>query len=146
MIMAITRWDSMQETFPLREAMNRMLEATHVRPEALFGPTGPVQVDVYAEGDTYVVEVAVPGLSPDALNVDVLGSQVTVSGEYPATPQGRQYLLREHAGGRFQRTLTLPAEIDAAKVEGHCENGLLRLTAPKAEHARPKRLALTAGK
>jgi HSP20 family protein len=144
--MAITRWDPMQEMFPLRDAVNRMLEATHVRPEAFFGQVGPIQVDVYAEGDGYVIEAAVPGLNPEALNVEVLGNQITISGEYPATPQGRQYLVREHAYGRFQRTLTLPSDVDAAKVEGHCEHGLLRLTAPKAEHARPKRLALTAGK
>jgi HSP20 family protein len=144
--MAITRWDPMQEMFPLREAMNRLFEASHVRPDSLFSVGSAGQLDVYTEGDNYVIEAALPGLNPDAVSVEVLGNQVTISGEYPAAPEGRQYLLRERAAGRFRRTLTLPSDVDVAKAEGHYEHGLLRLTAPKAEHAKPKRLALTPGR
>jgi HSP20 family protein len=144
MVMAITRWDPMQEMFPLRDAMDRSFDATHVRPDALLSVPSALPLDVYADGDTYVVEAALPGLSPDAVSVEVLGNQVTISGEYPAAPQDRQYLIRERPAGRFRRTLTLPTDVDADKTEGRFEHGLLRLTAPKAEHARPKQLALTA--
>jgi HSP20 family protein len=144
--MAITRWDPMQEMLPLREAMNRLFEASEVRPGGVWSAGSPIALDVYADGDNYVVEVAVPGLNPDALNVELLGNQVTISGEYPAPPEGRQYLFRERPTGRFQRTVTLPADLDAAKAQGSCEHGILRLTAPKAEHAKPKRLALTNGR
>ncbi len=144
--MAIARWDPFQDVLPMRDAINRLFEASMVRPDSIFGAAATAPMDAYAEGDNYVLEVALPGLSPDAVNVEVLGNQVTISGEYPAAPEGRSYLLREHAVGRFQRTITLPTEIDADKAEGHYEHGLLRLTVPKAERARPKRLALTAGK
>ncbi|HZR98521.1 MAG TPA: Hsp20/alpha crystallin family protein [Chloroflexota bacterium] len=144
--MAIARWDPMQEMFPLREAMNRLFEASQVAPGGLFGPRSGIALDVYTEGDNYVVEAALPGLDPDAVTVEALGSQVTISGQYPATPEHRQYLLRELPTGQFQRTLTFPTEVDAAQAQGQYTHGVLRLTLPKAAHARPKRLALTAGR
>ncbi|SRR5581483_1121453 len=144
--MAIARWDPFQEMFPLREAMNRLLAASLVRPEGLFGGTLPVALDAYAEGDHYIIEVAVPGLAPDAMNVSVQGNQVMISGEYPAAPEGRQYLLRERASGRFERTIALPTEVDADQARAQYEHGLVRLTLPKAEHAKPKRIALSAGR
>ena len=140
--MAITRWDPMQEMLPLREAMNRLFEASEVAPSGLMGAASPVAFDVYTDNDNYVIEAALPGLNPDAVNVEVLGNRVTISGEYPATPEGRQYLVRERPTGRFQRIVTLPTEADASKAQGSCEHGVLRLTVPKAEHAKPKRLAL----
>ena len=89
--------------------------------------------------------MAVPGLAPDAVNVSVLGNQLTVSGEYPAAPEGRQYLLRERSGGRFERTITLPTEVDADHAQPSYEHGVVRISLPKAESAKPKRIALTAG-
>ena len=102
-------------------------------------------MDVYAEGDNYVIEVAVPGLNPDAVNVSVLGNQVSISGEFPAAPEGRQYLFHERSGGRFERTVTLGADLDADKVQAHYEHGALRLVIPKAESARPKRIEIGSG-
>lgn len=141
--MAITRWDSTPEMFPLREAMNYLFEASQVRPGGLFGATSAIPLDVYTDADNYVVEVALPGLTPNAVNVEVLGNQVTISGEYPAAPEGRRYLFRERTAGRMERTVPFPSEVDAAKAEARYEHGVLRLTAPKAEHTKPKRLALS---
>ena len=144
--MAIARWDPFQEMFTLREAMDRLFEQGLVRPNGFSARSGFIPMDVYAEGDNYVIEVAVPGLNPDAVNVSVLGNQVSISGEFPAAPEGRQYLFHERSGGRFERTVTLPTEVDADKAEAHYEHGLLHLTVPKAESAKPRRIALAAGK
>ncbi len=145
--MALARWTPFQEMPTLRDAMDRLFEQSVVRPTAWqTWRAGSLPLDVYAEGDNFVIEAALPGVNPEAVNVSVLGNQVTISGEYPATPEGRQYLFRERPTGRFQRTVTLPTDLDAAKAQGSCEHGILRLTAPKAEHAKPKRLALTNGR
>jgi len=104
-----------------------------------------VPVDVYTEGDNYVIEAAVPGFDPEAVNISVLGNQVTLSGEYPAQPEGRQYLFRERGSGRFERTLYLPTELDADQTEARYERGLLRLVVPKAAHAKPHRIRVTGG-
>ncbi len=144
--MAIARWEPFSEVLPLRDAVNRLFEETLVPSTGLLGRTATIPMDVYAEGDNYVIEAAVPGLSADAVNVTVLGNQVTISGEYPAPAEGRQYLFSERRVGRFERTLVLPTDLDADKVEAHYEHGLLRLTVPKAESAKPRRIALAAGK
>ncbi|HLH21927.1 MAG TPA: Hsp20/alpha crystallin family protein [Chloroflexota bacterium] len=144
--MALARWDPFADFVPLRDAMARLFESSFITPGLIGGGiASAVPMDVYAEGDNYVVEAALPGLNPEALNVSVLGNEVTISGEYPQIPESRQYLFRERRGGRFERTITLPAALDADKVEAHYEHGLLRLVVPKAESARPRRIALTAG-
>jgi HSP20 family protein len=141
----LARWNPYQETTPLREMMNRLFEQSVV-PGFGWGSQAATQsMDVYTEGDNYVIETALPGLSPDAISVSVLANQVGISGEYPAPPEGRQYLLRERASGRFERTVTLPTEVDADKAEPNYEQGLLRLVFPKAEHAKPRRISLTGG-
>ena len=141
----IARWEPFQGTLPLRDAMNRLFDESFLRPGGV-GAATPVPLDVYMEGENYVIEATVPGLAPDAINATVLGNQVTISGEYPAGTEGRQYLFRERAGGRFECSVTLGADLDADKVQAHYEHGMLRLVVPKAETAKPKRIALTAGK
>jgi|SRR5688572_23931095 HSP20 family protein len=145
--MALARWTPAQEMTTLRDAMDRLFEQSFVRPNGWqTWRSGSVPMDVYADGDNFVIEVALPGVTPDAVNVSVLGNQVTISGEYPAAPEGRQYLFRERTGGRFERTLYLPTELDADKAEAHYEHGVLRLSIPQHEAAKPKRIALSAGK
>ncbi len=147
--MAIARWTPFHEMPTLREAMDRLFEQSFVRPNgssaAGYG-SASVPMDVYADGDNYVIEAALPGLTPDTVNVTVLGNQVTLSGEYPAAPEGRQHLVRERATGRFERSVFLPTDVDADKAAAHYEHGLLRLTVPKHETAKPKRVALTVGR
>ena len=145
--MALVRLTPMREMTTLRSAMDRLFEQSMVRPHG--GPAwraGVVPMDVYADGESFVLEVALPGLDPDAVNVSVLGNQVTVSGEYPAAPEGRHFLFQERTGGRFERTVYLPTDLDADKAEAHYEHGVLRLTIPQHETAKPKRIALSAGK
>ncbi len=143
--MAMARWQPFQDMFTLRNAMDQLFEQSFV-PTSRLARTAAAPMDVYAEGDTYVIEAAIPGLAPEAINVAVLGNQVTISGEYPAAPEGRQYVFRERAAGRFERTIYLPTELDADKAEAHYEHGMLRLTIPQHEAAKPKRIALNAGK
>jgi HSP20 family protein len=146
--MAMARWSPFQEVPTLREAMDRLFEQSFVRPSGWTGNgwQGGLPLDVYMDGDDYVVEAALPGLNPDSVNVSVLGNQVTISGDYPAPPEGRQYLFRERGAGHFERSIYLPTEADANKAQASYEHGLLRLTIPKAESAKPRRISLTAGK
>jgi HSP20 family protein len=145
--MAVNRWDPFGETTSLRDAMNRLFEESVIRPTAAMpnGRGAAALLDVYEDGESYVVEIALPGVSPDNVEVTVLGNAVTVRGEWPARPEGRNYLHAERGGGRFERSISLPTELDANKAEAHAEHGVLRLTLPKAETARPKRIQLKTG-
>lgn len=147
--MALARWDPFQELLPLRQAMNELLEQSLVRPDrlrSLAGTMAALPLDVYAEDDHYVIEAALPGLAPEQVNVTVLGPQVTISGEYSAADAKRNYLFRERPVGRFERTITLPTDLDADGAQAHYEHGLLRLRVPKAAAARPRRITVSTTK
>ena len=145
--MPLARWSPFEEAPTLRDAMQRLFEQSVIRPSDGVGSAwqGSVPVDVYTEGDTFVIETALPGLNPETVNVSVLGNQVSLSGDYPAPPEGRQYLCRERGTGHFERTLYLPTELDVNRTEARYEHGLLRLVIPKAEHAKPRRIRVVGG-
>ena len=143
--MAMSRWDPIHEMLPLRDAMLRLVEDSVVRPGATVGRAVTAPIDVYVDNDDYVLEVALPGVDPSQVNVQALGNQIAISGEYPTAPEGRQYLYRERVSGRFERSITLPTELDADKATAQYEHGLLRLRVPKAAAAKPRRIALSAG-
>jgi HSP20 family protein len=126
--------------------MSRLFEQSMVGPHGVGQSPTPTLTDVYQEGDDYLIEVALPGVQPDQVDVSVLGNQITIRGEYSVPPEGRQYLHQERSTGRFERTLTLPTELNADAAQAHFEHGLLRLTVPKAESAKPRRISLGNGK
>ena len=161
---ALARWDPFQDVVSLRDAMDRLFAQSVVRPTPL-GVGTALPLDVYTQGDNYVIEVPLPGINPDAVDISILGNQVSISGEYETQRESptegqqqgqaegqqqgqqgrRQYLVREMGRGRFERMLTLPTELNADQATAHYENGVLRLTVPKAESSRPRRIAISGG-
>ena len=144
--MAISRWEPFGNALSLRDAMNQLFD------ESLWWPTGrladglQVPMDVYADGDGYVIEVALPGVKPEDIDVQMVGNTLTISGEYKLeTPEGRRYLTRQRQGGKFQTSVTLPDAGDASQIKATCEHGVLRLEVPKSEAAKPKRIPLKTG-
>jgi HSP20 family protein len=109
-----------------------------------LGPAAPA-VNVWEDENAFHVEMEVPGLLQDNLQVAVTHrTQLTIQGErQPETAEGRWH-RRERGQGRFQRVLELPGAVDADRVEAKLENGLLLLTLPKAAEARPRRIVVKA--
>jgi HSP20 family protein len=83
----------------------------------------------------------VPGLKAEDLNIQVLEDVLHIEGEYKV--EDTEYLMQELPHGSFKRTLRLPADIDADHVEAKIIDGVLTLTLPKAESARPKKIQIT---
>ncbi len=101
-----------------------------------------LNVNLREENDSYELTAAVPGLSADDLNIQVLEDVVRIEGEYRSA-EGEN-LLRELPEGKFMRTLRLPRAIDADKVDAKIKNGILFLTLPKVASARPKEIKIVA--
>lgn len=144
----MARWEPYQESTPLRDMMNRLVERSIVPGFGWGSQSATEPMDIYTEGDTYVIEMSLPGFQPDDVEVSCEGNQLTIRGEQPSETkeqQNRRYLLRERTAGRFERTITLPPEVAADKAQAQYEHGLLRLVFPKAEHAKPRRISLTGG-
>ena len=97
-------------------------------------------VNIREEDEAYVLSALVPGLSADDLNIQVLDDVLRIEGEY--RQDENQYLMQELPHGSFSRTLRLPAPIDANHVEAKIADGVLTLTLPKAESAKPKRIQI----
>jgi HSP20 family protein len=119
----------------------------------LFGPTfEPAlglrswpRINLREDGDHLYVEALLPGVDPDKIDMNVLGNTLTLSGErLPADAggNGRTWHRRERGTGRFLRTIELPVEIDPERVRAEYRNGLLCVTLPKVEAAKPKKISI----
>ena len=98
-------------------------------------------VNVREQDDAYVLSALVPGLKAEDLNIQVLENVVSIEGEYRA--EETEYLLNELPNGTFRRALRMPAEIQADKVEAKITDGVLTLSLPKAESAKPKKINIS---
>lgn len=104
-------------------------------------PAGFPSLNVWEDGDAFVVEAEVPGLTLDKLGVEVLGNELTISGERNDAPtEVTTVHRRERNSGAFQRTLTLPTDINADAVAADLKNGILTIRLPKAETAKVRRI------
>lgn len=96
-------------------------------------------INVREEQEAYVLSALVPGIKSEELNIQILDDVVRIQAEYKAD-ENDGYLVHELPSGSFTRTLRLPAPIEAEHVEADITNGVLTLTLPKAESARPKQI------
>ncbi len=153
--MSISRWDPWGDIVSLREAMNNLLEESFVRPRSqLGGGTGTaagLALDVRESGDNFVVTASVPGVGPDDVNITVLGDTLRISGErreeresQPGEEGGR-WLIRERRFGAFERTVSLPTTVKADAATAEFKDGVLTITLPKAEGAKPRRIGVQSG-
>jgi HSP20 family protein len=145
--MFATRWDpwtrpSWTALNQLHDEVNRLFnrwEGDGRSDVAAFPP-----VNLYEDENGYVLEAEVPGLEPADLEITVTGpSQLKLKGERKAVlPEKAVPHRQERPFGSFVRTLTLPAPVDADKIEAKFEHGVLRISLPKHEQAKPRRIAV----
>ena len=108
-------------------------------------------IDVYATGDEAVLIAAVPGMQPDDLELTVHQNTVTLRGTVRSAADAEEtkhatWYVSELGSGTFQRSVTLPFPIDADHAQATFEHGLVRVTLPKAESAKPKTIAISSSK
>lgn len=103
------------------------------------------QVNLAQDEDNIFVEVLVPGVDTEDLELTVMRGVLTLSGERKdVTGNGKTWLRRERGHGKFLRTIDLPCEIDSGRVEARFENGVLLVMLPIQEQAKPKRISVKA--
>lgn len=126
----------------LQNEMNRLFENFFEDSPSLRGyAAGYPGVNLWEDGDTAYVECELPGVRMDDLEIYVTGNELTLNGERRiAAPENASWHRRERATGRFSRTLTLPWEIDADKVEAKLHDGVLTVSLPKCESCKPKKV------
>jgi HSP20 family protein len=100
-------------------------------------------IDAWREGDQFVVELDLPGVKTDSLDLDVERNVLTVRAERPGLDQNREMLAAERPRGVFSRQLFLGDNLDTDKIDANYHDGVLRLTIPIAEKAKPRRIQIT---
>lgn len=101
-------------------------------------------IDLYRDGDHYVLTADLPGIDPGSVDVDIDGQLLTVRAERtPRSQEGVKWLTRERQGGTFLRQLTLGQGIDTASISANYENGVLSVIIPVSESAKPRKVAVT---
>lgn len=104
---------------------------------------GP-KTNLYDAGDYLEMKVEVPGVAKDELNVKLQGNYLEISGSRKSdAPEGYTAHRVERAAKTFTRSFTLPTDVDAGKVKAQMANGLLTLTLPKLEAAKPKQITIS---
>ncbi|SRR6266545_3507201 len=151
------RWDPFRDAMSLREAMDRLLEQSIISPRGGQTTRGtlPLPIDLWETNDSLVARVPLPGVKPEADNVDIDVDSNTltirahlpgVAGEDSDAPgEGIRWIYREVPRGEARRTVELPVAVDADAATARFANGLLVLTLPKAQAARPRRINVTPG-
>lgn len=100
-------------------------------------------MDAWQEGDQFIVEFDLPGVSPDSLELKVERSELTVHAERPDIDHNREMLAAERPRGVFSRRLFLGENLDTAKIEASYRDGVLRLVIPVAEQAKARHIQIS---
>ena len=146
-----SRWndiDRMVNAMNLLQArMDRMFggdyEVARTVPGAWIAAEGMPKTNLYDVGDHFEVIVEVPGFAKDDLDIKIQGNYLEISGTYKSdVPEGYSAHRVERGSASFNRSFTLPSDVNAEKTDASLKNGLLVLTLPKSEAAKPKQITV----
>lgn len=148
--MLATRWNPLEEMQSemnrLRGEMDRLFGRYGASSRRMFSPTEYPAVNIWEDDDNLYLEAELPGMELNDLEIYVnRGNLLTLSGERKDPPyEGGTWHRRERGFGRFTRVIELPNAVDADRVEAHFKHGVLTITLPKEEHAKPRRIEVKA--
>ncbi len=137
------RWDPYRELVTMRDLMDRLFDRS-LTAASSWTPDWNLALDVAENGDEFILKASVPGINPDDLEITCNDRQLTIKGEVQEDHEvdETRYHLRERRFGSFSRSLSLPTSINADQIQASYEAGVLTLHLPKAEEAKPRRIAI----
>jgi HSP20 family protein len=140
---ALIRWNPVR-TMTLSDAMERLLADRWVRPAVAsdWAAVDTLALDMYETDDAYVVKAPVPGVKPEDVDVHIEDGVLTLRGETKREEnvENARYHWQERWYGQFERSVRLPSQVDASKVEANLKEGILTISVPKAEEIKPKKI------
>jgi len=153
--MAIVRWEPFRDLVSLQDRMNRLFDdsfrgASRNAGEddwALGGSWAPA-VDIFELEGNIVLKAELPGVDPKDVDVRVENNVLTLRGErkFDSEVKKESYHRVERAYGAFSRSFTLPTVVDTEKIKAEVKDGVLRVTLPKREEAKPKQISISVSK
>ena len=139
--LALDRWSN------LRDEMNSFFDTPFwsgfERASHLFPGWSPA-LDLYESGDHFIAVVELPGMRKEDIEISLHDGTLTVSGERKReSTNGEKAQRTERYVGAFRRSIALPTLVDASKVNATYQDGILKVTLPKAEEAKPKQIKVS---
>lgn len=145
--MAVTRYSSpFAELQSFQDQIGRMLDSTLGRDEdsSLMRGNWIPPVDVAEEGDNLILKAELPGMKEEDIEIEFENGVLTLKGErsFETDKSERNYHRIERSYGKFVRSFNLPRSVDADAIEANYENGVLEITIPKREEAKPRQIRI----
>lgn len=142
----LSAWSSPNRWANLRDEIDTMFElpfwSTLGRQTQLFNGWSPA-LDLYQNADNVVAVVELPGMRKEGIEISLHDGTLTVSGERKSeSVEGEKAERTERVTGKFRRSITLPARVETDKVNATYKDGILTVTLPKAEDAKPKQIQI----
>jgi HSP20 family protein len=153
--MAIVRWEPFRDLVTIQDRMNRIFDDAFrgvgrqgsEEDWALGGSWAP-PVDIYEHEGNLVLKAELPGIDPKQVDVRVENNVLTLQGERRLESEVKRehYHRVERAYGTFSRSFTLPNVVDTTNIKAEFKDGVLRVTMPKREEAKPKQISIAVSK
>jgi HSP20 family protein len=140
----VWNWSAFDQLTSIRDEINRLFD----RPDQnggsdVFNAWAPA-LDLYEDHDNLALRAELPGLKKEEIEIAIHDNVVSVSGERKNEKkyEGEQTSREERFFGRFTRSLKLPKQVDATRVKASYQDGILSVTLPKAEEAKPRQIEI----
>ena len=145
----ITAWPALDRWSSLRDNLNSLFEvpfwSSFARQGELFSGWSPA-LDLYQNNNNVVAAIELPGMRKEDIEISLHDGTLAISGERKSEPSNGEKAERtERYVGKFRRSITLPTRVNANKVSATYRDGILTVTLPKAEEAKPKQIQVTVG-
>ncbi len=129
-----------------RREMRRLLDtvAGDTSGDADVGAGVFPPMNITQDDDNFYLRAEIPGIKPNELSISAVRNRVSLAGKREIQRENERvsYHRKERAEGSFNRTVTLPTEVDAERVDARYADGILTLTLPKAEETKPRQIAV----
>ncbi len=141
--MAILKWDPFKELQALQERIDKLFEES-MRGRDIAPAAWTPAVDIYETDDAIILEAELPGMNEKDIEVKIEDNVLTIRGErkFEEERNEENYYRMERFYGTFQRSFTLPPNVDTEKVKAEYKKGILKVTLPKKEQAKPKQIKI----
>lgn len=133
----------LDELYRMRQQLDQMFEESRSPYQRAGAGVFPL-VNLTEDKENYYLRAELPGVKADELDIQVTANNIAISGERKIAEEqeGTRYHRREREEGTFSRMIGLPGDVNSEKVEATLENGILTVTIPKAEAAKPKQITV----
>ena len=140
-------WSPASEFVSLRDAMDRLVADSFISPRNVLGSVGMASgmpANLFEGPEGFIVQLALPGIDPDKVEITIKGASLSIKGERPARQfEQAQQIWSGIGSGAFEQTFTLPTAVDSEGADAGYEQGLLTLRLPKVRQARAHTVKVT---